>query len=505
MRRSTRLSLFGAVTLLAGLPSLGAEEAGLPNIVLMMGDDHGWDETGYNGHPYLRTPVLDEMAASGLRLDRFYAAHPSCSPTRGSFLTGRHPNRYGTFAPGWSLRPEEVTVARVLGGAGYRCGHFGKWHVGAVKAASPVSPGAMGFHEWLSHDNFFEMNPRLSRNGGPPQLFKGEGSEVVIEETLRFIDRARQEKKPFFAVVWFGSPHEPYSGLPEDLTLYDELPRKYADRTVRLTSNETGLQIERPMGEVLRERYAEITAMDRAIGTLRAYLAKEGLRRNTLVFYCGDNGTSTCGLLCSPHRGWKGQVYEGGIRVPGVIEWPARIPKPRASDVNAVTSDLLPTLCAIVGRPLPDRPLDGVDLTPLIDGKMTQRPKPIFFWCYDTRRFVGMDIEPWIDPELQEGTTPLVKLSGGIATRNFRNLRHPKIAEIDFLGPRAVVDNRFKLVLHDRKDGAPKMELFDLRDDPGETRDLSAERPEVVRTLKRQIRDWQASVLMSLTGNDYHE
>jgi hypothetical protein len=163
--------------------------------------------------------------------------------------------------------------------AGYYCGHFGKWHVGPVKAASPTSPGAMGFHEWVSHDNFFEMDPSLSRNGGPPEVFEGEGSEVIIERDAAFIDRARRQGKPFFAVVWFGSPHEPYSGLPEDLALYDDLPAKYTDRTVRLTSNETGLPVERPLGDVLRERYAEITAMDRAIGTLRDYLAREGLRK----------------------------------------------------------------------------------------------------------------------------------------------------------------------------------------------------------------------------------
>src|SRR5690606_32164612 len=138
--------------------------------------DHGWEETGYNGNPYLKTPVLDEMASGGLRLDRFYAAHPSCSPTRASVLTGRHPNRCGTFAPGWSFRPEEVTVAHVLGKAGYVCGHFGKWHVGPVKADSPTSPGKMGFHHYLSHDNFFELNPPLSRDGGPPERYEGESS-----------------------------------------------------------------------------------------------------------------------------------------------------------------------------------------------------------------------------------------------------------------------------------------------------------------------------------------
>jgi arylsulfatase A-like enzyme len=135
----------------------------LPNIVLLMGDDHGWEETGYNGHPYLKTPVLDEIAKTGLKFNHFHSAHPNCSPTRASFLTGRHPNRMGTFSPGYSFRPEEFTIAHLLSKAGYRCSHFGKWHVGAVKAESPVCPGNMGFHEWLSHDNFFELNPSLSR------------------------------------------------------------------------------------------------------------------------------------------------------------------------------------------------------------------------------------------------------------------------------------------------------------------------------------------------------
>src|SRR5690554_2931415 len=195
----------------------------LPNIVLLMGDDHGWDETGYNGHPFVKTPVLDEMAVSGIRFDRFYSAHPTCSPTRGSFLTGRHPNRYGTFTPNWSLRPEEITIAHLLKEAGYTTAHFGKWHVGPVKKESPTGPGAMGFDEWLSHDNFFEMDPVLSRNGETPQKIEGEGSEVIIDETIKFIQKSKNQNKPFLTVVWFGSPHEPYSGLPEDLDLYKNL------------------------------------------------------------------------------------------------------------------------------------------------------------------------------------------------------------------------------------------------------------------------------------------
>ena len=172
--RKKRL-VWGALGLMlacvAALPA--ARAADRPNVVLLMGDDHGWEETGYNGHAYLQTPVLDTMAASGLRLDRFYAGHPSCSPTRGSVLTGRHPVRYGTFAPNWSMRPEEITIAHVLREAGYATGHFGKWHVGAVKAGSPLNPGAMGFDEWLSHDNFFELHPTLSRNGGTARAVRG--------------------------------------------------------------------------------------------------------------------------------------------------------------------------------------------------------------------------------------------------------------------------------------------------------------------------------------------
>ena len=473
--------------------------AELPNIILMMGDDHGWEETGYNGHPHVKTPVLDEMAATGLKFVSFHAAHSSCSPTRASFLTGRHPNRMGTFAPGWSLRPEEITSAQLLRKAGYHCMHLGKWHVGAVKAGSPVNPGAMGFHEWLSHDNFFEMNPSLSRNGGPPEVIKGESSEILVREAMAGIDRARKAGKPVFQVIWFGSPHEPYSGLPQDLALYDDLPAKYT-KPVSLTSNETGGSTRRPQGEVLRERYAEITAMDRAIGQLRKHLASSGLRDNTLLFYCGDNGTSPESALGFPHRGAKGTIYQGGTLVPGVMEWPARIPKPRRSAFRASTSDLLPTLAAITGQALPERPLDGIDLSPALDGKVTARPSAMAFWEFHTAHRSGA--EPYIDPELQKGTTPLVKKSGGKATRDFINLRYTAITEADYHGARSYIDGRHKLILRDKKNETIA-ELYDLQADPAEKNDISAQHPELIRKLKVGLRKWQDSVLQSLMGKDY--
>ncbi|OUW19080.1 MAG: N-acetylgalactosamine-6-sulfatase [Opitutales bacterium TMED158] len=489
------------LVLLSSILAASFAKADLPNVVLLMGDDHGWDETAYNGHPYLKTPVMDEMAAKGLRLDRFYSAAPNCSPTRGSFMTGRHPNRYGTFNPNWSIRPEEVTIAQVMKQAGYATGHFGKWHLGPVKKESPTSPGSLGFDEFLSHDNFFELNPSFSRNGGPPKVYPGESSEIVVEHALDFIEKTKRNGKPFFVVIWYGSPHEPYDALEKDLALYRNLPKKFKSQTTKLTSLETGTATERPVYDVIQERFAEITAMDRSIGQLRDRLDSLSVRDNTLLWYCGDNGTPGGVNVASPLRESKGSMYDGGIRVPGLIEWPARIKRPAVSKIPSVTSDILPTLCSIVGQPFPQRPIDGIDLTPIFDGKMDSRPYPIFFWSYDSGSEPARNPRPYIDASLQKGTTPLVKLMRGEATRTFVNYHHPYIVPEDFRGARAAMDGRYKLVIHDRNEF--KRELFDLEKDPGEKKDIAEQKPELVRTLEAQLRSWQHSTLLSLTGADY--
>ncbi|MBP7142118.1 MAG: sulfatase-like hydrolase/transferase [Opitutaceae bacterium] len=481
------------------LPATLAAPPDRPNIVLLMGDDHGWDETAYNGHPYVRTPVLDEIARTGLRLDRFYSGGSSCSPTRATIVTGRHGHRSGVFNPGYSTRPEEIGIAQLLRDAGYATAHFGKWHIGPVKAGAPTNPGAMGFDTWLAHDNFFELNPWFSRDGAPPQQFKGESSEILVAEAIRYIDKVKDAGKPFFVMVWFGSPHEPYSGLPADLALYDNMPSTFATKKVRLTSNETGRSTQRVQREVLRERFAEITAMDRSIGQLRTHLQKTGLRDNTLLWYCGDNGTSADANATMPFRGEKSKIYEGGIRVPCVVEWPARIAQPRITAVNAVSTDMLPTLCELAGAPLPRRPLDGISLVPLFDGTMTSRPTPICFWNGNPSR---LNAKPYIDRKLQEGTTPLVKLGpDGKPTRNFINYVYPDIQEKDFGGPRAIVDNRFKLVIDGDK--ASGTELFDLRTDPYEKKNILAAHPAEAKQLELTLHAWQQSVLESLTGADY--
>lgn len=481
------------------------EAPSLPNIVLLMSDDQGWDEVGYNGHPHVQTPVLDEMASQGLRFDRFYAGHPSCSPTRGSFMTGRHPNRYGTFSPNWSIRPEEVTIAHILRKAGYANAHFGKWHLGPVKHDSPTSPGAMGFDEWLSHDNFFELNPTLSRNGGPPERHEGESSQILIDETIKFIEKAKSTNQPFFVVVWFGSPHEPYSGLPEDLALYDDLPDKYAKRTVKLTSNETGQRVERSLQEVLRERYAEITAMDRSIGVLRDYLKDQQIRDNTLLWFCGDNGTpASAGRTGMSLRAEKGTMYEGGIRVPGIVEWPLYIQPASTTQLNAVTSDILPTLCALTDQALPDRPIDGMSLAPLFKGTdMSNRSAPLFFWHFEAGKVFDENAQPYIDPVLQQGTVPLVKIMNGKYTRTFRNFRYPTLSEDHTGGARVMMNNQYKLIIDAQVSDQTIIELFDIAQDPAESKNLASLHPDVVEQMQNELLDWQRSVLQSLTGQDY--
>ena len=281
-----------------------------PNIVLCMADDQGWGDVSYNGLKQVRTPNLDRMAAEGLRFDRFYAQQ-SCSPTRASVMTGRHANRMGVFWPGMPLRRQEVTIAQAVKAAGYVTGHFGKWHLNGVAgpgkpitASDPLGPGPFGFDEWFSVSNFFNLDWTFSHKGKNVKT-SGDGSDVIVAESLKFIGEMAGRKKPFLAVIWFGSPHAPHIALPED--------RKAAGGSAY---------------------FGQVVAIDRSMGTLRNGLRKLGIADNTLVWYCSDNGqwidpahpddNGVSGGL----RGRKGDMWEGGIRVPAIIEWPARIKRP---------------------------------------------------------------------------------------------------------------------------------------------------------------------------------
>lgn len=432
----TLLSLSLLLAFTCAAPAQG-EQSQRPNIILVMADDQGWAQTGYYHHPVLKTPNLDAMAASGLRLDRFYAGAPVCSPTRASVLTGRTNDRTGVESHGYALRRQEITIASLLHEAGYATGHFGKWHLNALRGPGvPIlrsddhNPGHFGFTQWLSVTNFFDRDPILSRRGDFEE-FEGDSSEVVVAEALKFVKHMARSSVPSFTVIWFGTPHNPFKASEEDR-------KPFAD-----------------LDEQSKHHYGELVAMDRSIGTLRSQLKESGIEQNTMIWFCSDNGglpkikPSTVG----PLRGNKGTIYEGGLRVPAVIHWPAGIEQPRVTEFPASVLDMLPTLLDVVDIPYPDtRPLDGISLKPLFTKDLKSRPQPIPF-------------------------------------------RHT--------GKLALIDNDYKLLT--TKLGSGDFQLYNLVDDVGEANDIAADHPEIAKRMTEELLAWNDAVDASDAGKDYPE
>ncbi|MBK1877710.1 sulfatase-like hydrolase/transferase [Pelagicoccus mobilis] len=403
-----------------------------PNIILVMADDQGWGQVGYNGHPTLKTPHLDAMAEAGIRLDRFYAAGPVCSPTRASVLTGRTHVRTGVPDHGNNLCLQEKTLPQALQEAGYSTALFGKWHLNGVRGAGvpileddPNHPGKYGFDEWLSVTNYFDLNPLMSRSGAFEE-FEGDSSNIVVAEALKFMER--EKENPTLAVIWYGSPHGPQIALPEDRAGFED--------------------------DSLGNHLGEIVGIDRSIGLLRKGLRELGIEDNTLIWYCSDNGgLKTDPDACGGLRGLKGSLFEGGIRVPGIIEWPGRI-KPMVTDFPASTMDIMPTLVDLLDLPK-DSQLevrDGESLLTLLGGGVPQRAHPIPFY-YGSQA--------------------------------------------------ALIDGDFKLIGPKKKGEAWR--LYNLKDDPSEGRDLSSELPELFSKMRAQALATVDSIEASAVGEDYPE
>ena len=449
-----------------------------PNFILCMADDQGWGDTGYNGHPLLKTPVMDEMARTCLRFDRFYAAAAVCSPTRGSVMTGRHPNRFGCFAWGHTLRPQEITIAEALKKAGYTTGHFGKWHIGSVRADGAASPGKSGFDEWFSSPNFYENNPLFSHNGKVIET-KGESSDVTAGLAMDWIGKVAKGKKPFLAVVWFGNPHSPHVAVDKFKKIYSDQPDGVA------------------------HFFGEITAMDAALGKMRSGLRKLGIADNTVLWYCSDNGSlpkgSSGGL-----RARKGSLYEGGIRVPAVLEWPARVKANRITDINANTSDIYPTLLELAGVALPkNQPrLDGISLAPLLRGEKQVRKQPMGFWTYHNRGY-GRHARRMLEALRQE------QLDGNqqpAAPEGQIGRFHPAD---NLPGHSAWIEGDYKLHRIPVKKNTTQFnyELYHLVNDPKESNNLlNEDKSRLAKRFGRMKADlvtWQQSVINSLNGRDY--
>lgn len=447
-----------------------------PNIILCMADDQGWGDVGYYDHPVLQTPVLDDMAASGIRFDQFYAAAPVCSPTRGSVMTGRNPNRFGCFTWGNTLRPQERTLPQALKEAGYVTGHFGKWHLGPVYEGSPVNPGAVGFDEWLSAPNYYDNNPILSREGKAVQL-EGESSVVTMDAALEFVEKHSESQQPFFAVVWFGSPHLPHEAAEEDAQLYPD----------------------QPIDEM--NYYGEITGIDRAMGNLRKRLAELNIRDNTVLWYCSDNGGKGK-VSRTGGRGQKAQIYEGGLRVPGIVEWPEKFQTPRVTALPSCTSDIFPTLLDIAGVPIENGPpLDGINLLPLLSNEDDSRPEPLGFWQYPARGIrtpSAVYMSELLEAQKQgkeEIDPERLCLNAGEISQQYSEENYP--------GHAAWLHWPWKLHRIDKGSGDIVWELYNLEQDREESNNLAAQQEKRVAALAAQLETWQKSVTESLNGKDY--
>ena len=446
-----------------------------PNIVIIMADDHGYGDTGYTGHPFVKTPHLDAMAESGVVFNRFYASAPVCSPTRASFMTGRHPFRTNVPNHGHYMRPAEKTVAEALKSSGYVTGHFGKWHIGSVQPDSPTNPGGAGFDEWLSGLNFFDNDPYLSRNGKYEHL-KGAGTVLSMEATIDFLKRHCHDDRPMFTVTWFPSPHDPQEEIPDGLVNAGKL---YNDEK----TNKPGY-------------FREITLLDQQVGRLQVALRDLGIEKNTLFIYCSDNG----GLVgeSSGGREKKGSIYEGGLRVPAIFQWPARY-QARIIETPVFTSDLYPTLVAIAGAKVSPQPqLDGIDLTPILDGTSPTHP-PMGFWHgYQKGESTWSDRIIKSLMEAEEAGKP-----NPFPGRRLKNVNeYPDLDENDIHGHAAW--NSWPWKLHRiEQSGKVKIELYHLIDDPMEKNDLSSREPERTAKMLLSLETWQRSVLRSWSGRDY--
>ena len=468
----------GAAVVALVRPAAAAAGAGKPNIILCMTDDQGWGDTGYNGHAVLRTPTLDAMATSGVRFDRFYSGAPICSPTRGSCLTGRQAFRYGIFFANVGHVPkQEVTLAEVLKEEGYATGHFGKWQLGTLSTTvkdsnrggpkgkahyappwdngfdtcfsteaevptydpmvKPVTPPEGGGKWWNPLGKDAKREPYGTRywtgpGEGAKDGLEGDDSRVIMDQALPFIREAVAAKEPFFAVIWFHAPHEPVVAGAAQQKLYEK------------------------QSAFEKNYFGCITAMDEQVGRLRKELRGLGVADNTMLWFCSDNGpegTSAKDNMGSvgPFRGRKRSLYEGGVRVPGLLEWPGRVKKPRVVDMPCSTADYFATIVALLGYTLKGktRPYDGVNLLPVLDGTMKERPRPIGF-------------------------------------ESGRQL--------------ALTDNRYKLYTRDK---GKTWELYDLVEDPGEKTNIAQAKPQVVESMAKALAEWRQSCSDSMSGRDY--
>lgn len=449
----TRRSFLGGLgaTGLGAAPPMPPAAGERPNVVIILSDDQGWGDVGCYGAEDAQTPHLDALAASGVRLLDFYANAPMCSPTRAALLTGRYPYRCGVpfvvdSLPGkLGLAGDEITIAEILRGQGYRTGLIGKWHLGSHRDSLPNNQGFddfFGFRagcvDYYSHRFYWGLGAGapsfhdLWRNEREIDESGAYATDLITRESVRFLEE--QGGGPFFLVVSYNAPHYPMHA-----------PQEYLER------------FPPDMDPERRMHLALCAAMDDGIGRIAATLERKGLRENTLVFFQSDNGATIedragLGGRNAPFRGFKFSLFEGGIRVPAIASWPGVLPAGETRSQPAASMDLFPAIAALCAADPPaDRVIDGRNIWPMLAENAPSPHERLFWKRYD-------------QAAVREGDWKLV-VNGILA-----------------LGEKHALQGRDRVF------------LSNLAEDPREIRNLAGREPRIVENLRRKLRQWELDV-----------
>lgn len=438
---SAKSKLLTILMLLWGFVAMAQDKK--PNIILIISDDQGYHDLGAYGNKEIITPHLDQLATEGIRLTNFYAAGSACTPSRSGLLTGRYPQRNGTFelfrndmvnyghqysAYEYSVSPErvlgtdlrEIFISEALKEAGYTNGYFGKWDLGQLNRFLPLQQGFDDFYgfantgiDYYTHERY--GIPSMLDGNRPTIKDKGIHSTDLFErEAIEFLDN-QQGENPFFLYLSFNAPHNA-SSLEPEIRGTVQAPEKY----LQLYPEENS-----PMGIKRRGYMAAVTQMDEAIGHILQVVKEKGQEENTLVIFLSDNGGS--GLADNtPLRGGKAQFFEGGIRVPCIVKWPGKIPPGKVSDEFLSALEIFPTITAAAGLELPNATVyDGFNMLPVLQGKENSERETLF-WEFRGDYAARMGDWKWVRSKKGEG---LFDLSKDIKEENDLSGKHPEVLE----------------------------------------------------------------------------